>query len=129
MYAIRSYYGANHEQLPYPIARFASAFLPSPGNEGQSVLRNRMFWTSCGFVLAIYVWNYINGWFPNLVPVKTYISFHPLGRLFPTFVNRITSYNVCYTKLLRIAGTWTTPPVPSGWCSAPAAGPDRGAPA
>jgi hypothetical protein len=77
---------ANHEQLPYPIARFASAFLPSPGNEGQSVLKSRMFWGSCGFVLAIYVWNYANGWFPDLVPVKMYFSFHPLRKLFETFV-------------------------------------------
>jgi hypothetical protein len=77
---------ANHEQLPYPIARFANAFLPSPGNEGRSVLKSRMFWVSCGSVFTIYAWNYAYGWFPQLVPIKVYYSFHPLRRLFETFV-------------------------------------------
>jgi hypothetical protein len=77
---------AHHEQLPYPIARFANAFLPSPGKEGGSVLKSGMFWSSCGFVLAIYVWNYAHGWFPDMVPIKMYFSFQPLRRLFETFV-------------------------------------------
>ena len=77
---------AHHEQLPYPITRFADAFLPHPEGGERTVLRSRLFWITCGTVFGIYAWNYAQGWLPDLVPVKLTISLHPLGRLMETFV-------------------------------------------
>jgi hypothetical protein len=76
---------AHHEQLPYPIARFAESILC--GRESvRAVLHSRLFWLGCGGVWFIYAWNYLQGWYPELVPVKLRLEFWPLADLFPTFM-------------------------------------------
>lgn len=76
---------AQHEQLPYPIARFADSLLQ--GREtARSVLGSRLFWLGSTAVWLIYTWNYLQGWFPELVPVKLRLTFWPLASLFPTFM-------------------------------------------
>ncbi len=76
---------AHHEQLPYPIARFADSLMR--GREAaRPVLGNRLFWIGCGAVWFIYAWNYLVGWFPELIPIKVNLTFWPLAKLVPTFM-------------------------------------------
>jgi hypothetical protein len=76
---------AQHEQLPYPIAKFADSLLR--GHESvRSVLRSPLFWIGCGAIWFVYAWNYLQGWFPELVPFKLKFSFWPLADLVPTFI-------------------------------------------
>lgn len=76
---------AHHEQLPYPIARFADSLLRG-FDSAQPLLRNRLFWLGCGAIWLIYAWNYLVGWFPELIPIKTNLAFWPLAKLVPTFM-------------------------------------------
>ena len=39
---------ADHEQLPYPIARFAAALMPAEGEARGAIFRNRLFWIGAG---------------------------------------------------------------------------------
>lgn len=77
---------AHHEQLPYPIARFADSLVGRNGETGSTVLGSRLFWSSCLGVLAIYAWNYLQGWFPQMIPISTRLDFRPLSSLMQTFV-------------------------------------------
>ncbi len=76
---------SQHEQLPYPIAAFADSLLRGR-DAARPVLGSRLFWLGCGGVWFIYAWNYLQGWFPELVPFKLNLSFWPLANLFPTFM-------------------------------------------
>jgi len=76
---------AHHEQLPYPIARFADSLMRGRGMVAP-IVQDRLFWIGCGSVGGIYAWNYLQGWFPELVPVRVQMAFWPLARLVPTFM-------------------------------------------
>jgi hypothetical protein len=76
---------AQHEQLPYPIAAFADSLL-RPRDGVRPLLHSRLFWLGCGSVWFVYAWNYLQGWFPELVPFKLNLNFWPLADLFPTFM-------------------------------------------
>ncbi len=76
---------AHHEQLPYPIAGFAESLLRGRDAAGP-VLRSRLFWVGCGAVWFVYAWNYLQGWFPELIPIRVQLTFWPLAKLFPTFM-------------------------------------------
>ena len=76
---------AHHEQLPYPIARFADSLMQG-ADSARPVLRQRLFWIGAGAVWFVYAWNYLQGWFPELVPVTLRLNFWPLAKLFPIFM-------------------------------------------
>lgn len=76
---------SKHEQLPYPIARFAQALFP--GHEG-SVLRDRRFLIAGGIVFAIHMTNYAHAWWPEyLIPINLRVNFTPFIKLFPQIVH------------------------------------------
>ncbi len=78
---------ARHEQLPYPIAQFASALLPQTAGAAMGrVLHSRPFWIGAAFVLAIHLNNYACQWFPAvMVKVPLSFNFLPLSKLVPVF--------------------------------------------
>jgi hypothetical protein len=76
---------SKHEQLPYPIQRFAQALFPS--HEG-SVLGSRSFWVAGGIVFAIHMLNYAHAWWPEyLIPIRLRIDFGPLTKIFPQILH------------------------------------------
>lgn len=78
---------AEHEHLPYPIARFTDSLLPDPGQSSASLLRQRMFLVTAGIVFAVHLNNFAGTWFPDyLIPVPTRFDFRPLGNLAPWLV-------------------------------------------
>ncbi len=78
---------AKHEHLPYPVATFANALLPDPGQSTCSLFRDRLFWMGAGGVLFIHMNNYLCQWFPDyLIPIPTVFPLGPLGKLVPTLV-------------------------------------------
>lgn len=79
---------SEHEQLPYPIARFANALLPGEGEPRGGVFRTGIFWLAAGAVLAVYLNNYACAWFPDyLVPIPTLFQFdNAFSELFPAFM-------------------------------------------
>ncbi|NQT87388.1 hypothetical protein HQ560_11525 [bacterium] len=73
---------SEHEQLPYPIAQFAIALLPAPGETKAALLRSRLFLGSAGAVLAIHMFNYANLWWPQyLMRIPTEFDFSSLQSL------------------------------------------------
>ncbi|MBT3379289.1 MAG: hypothetical protein HN742_03700 [Lentisphaerae bacterium] len=79
---------SKHEQLPYPITRFAHALLPGKGEARSRVFQSKLFWIGFGVIFAIGLNNYLCRWFPRaLIPVRTYLDFSPLARLFPILVD------------------------------------------
>jgi hypothetical protein len=76
---------SKHEQLPYPISRFAQALFPD--QEG-SILRKRGFLIAGGIVFAIHMLNYAHAWWPEyLIPIQLRIDFTPLAKVFPQIIN------------------------------------------
>ena len=74
-----------HEQLPYPISRFAHALFP--GHPG-SVLRERGFLIALGLVFAIHMMNYAQAWWPDyLIPIKLRLDFSALTKLAPQILH------------------------------------------
>ena len=60
---------AHHEQLSYPLATVATAFVRrTEGRRLPDVFRARLFWLGAAFVLGIYVFKYLAAWFPGTVP-------------------------------------------------------------
>ena len=75
---------SDHEQLPYPVARFAVALLPAEGHTKGSVLRNPLFLGAAAAVLAIHMVNYAYTWWPQyVIPIRTQFDFSPLQQLTP----------------------------------------------
>ncbi|MBN1864946.1 MAG: hypothetical protein JW808_08600 [Victivallales bacterium] len=74
---------SKHEQLPYPLVKFASALLPEnrTRNMGE-VFRNRIFWMGCGLVLVIHLNNYARVWFPEMILIPTVFDFTSLATAF-----------------------------------------------
>lgn len=75
---------STHEHLPYPVASFAEALMPEPGQRLASVFRNRLFWMGAGAVVLIHLNNYICQWFPDqMIPIPVRFDLTPLHRLVP----------------------------------------------
>ncbi len=80
---------SDHEHLPYPIANFANSLLPENESGVNTIIRDRKFLIAGGIVLFIYMFNYLNMWFPDTlqaIPLRfdihKLLSFGPLkGRL------------------------------------------------
>jgi hypothetical protein len=77
---------SQHEHLPYPIARFTDALLPS-GDGRAGLLSERSFWVGLIVMLCIHLNNFAYMWFPEfLLQVPTRFDFTPLGKLMPLLV-------------------------------------------
>ena len=73
---------AEHEHLPYPVARFVEALLPKEGETRGSILRNRLFLSAVAVVLAIHLNNYIYAWWPRyFVRIPMRFDFSALQQL------------------------------------------------
>ncbi len=67
---------SKHEQLPYPLMKFASAMLPENRSRTMGeVFHNRIFWMGCGLVLVIHFNNYSAVWFSSMVRIPTAFDF------------------------------------------------------
>jgi hypothetical protein len=74
---------SEHEQLPYPLAKFAMALLPAKDGDAKgAVLGNKLFWMGCGLVLAIHAINYLAVWFPGMVRIPTIYNFSSVAEAF-----------------------------------------------
>ena len=79
---------AHHEQLPYPISRFAHALLPGGEDVHAHVFRSRAFWVAAGMVLAIHMNNYLQAWWPHVfIPVRLRLDLSPFARLAPELIH------------------------------------------
>ncbi len=75
---------AEHEHLPYPIARFTDSLLPEPGETTCPLLRDRQFLVTAGIVFCIHLNNFGCTWWPDyLIRVPTDFDFRALGKLVP----------------------------------------------
>jgi hypothetical protein len=75
---------AHHEQLPYPIQRFARSLMPEDGRHVSAVFQSRMFWNAALIVGAIHINNYLCTWWPDtLIRVNLQLDISPLGRAIP----------------------------------------------
>ena len=74
---------AEHEQLPYPIARFAHALLPGTGQVVSEVLRSRLFQLGLIAVLVIHLNNYACKWFPSMLSIPLSVDLQSLSQFFP----------------------------------------------
>jgi len=74
---------ADHEQLPYPIAGFAHALLPTAKGALSEVLRNKLFWGACAAMLLLHLNNYACKWYPDLIPVPVTLDFTSLKTQLP----------------------------------------------
>jgi len=76
---------SHNEQLPFPIATFASSLLPESGETKSPILRERLFWLGCGGVFAFHLLNYLHTWWPaRMVAIPRHFDFTSLLDLFPT---------------------------------------------
>ena len=74
---------ADHEQLPYPIATFASALLPSGGGARGAVFRNKLFWIGLTAVFVIHMNNFGCRWFPSMIDFPIRFDLSALNEKFP----------------------------------------------
>jgi hypothetical protein len=93
---------SDHEQLPYPIARFADALLPGRGDYIGSVFRNRLFWLGAGIVMFIHGNNYLCKWWPQyFIPIPRSFDLGALGSIFPVFID--TGYWMLFSPRFTFA--------------------------
>jgi hypothetical protein len=59
---------SEQELLPYPIASFANSLLPDEAGGSGAILQSTMFRVTTSAVLAIYMLNYLDAWFPGNLP-------------------------------------------------------------
>jgi len=77
---------SDHEQLPYPIAQFASSLLPGRRGTRGDVFFSRLFWIGALAVIAVHLNNYAYEWFPrHLIKIPTMFDFTRLVEQFPRF--------------------------------------------
>ena len=106
MYAIRSYYLQFYENLPRmfpnnPNAKAAFAGEEKKAHVQTTALRNGSL-QGAYLILAARALGLDCGPMSGFDNAKVDAAFFPEGRMKSNFLcNRITSYNVCYTKLLR----------------------------
>lgn len=75
----------HNEQLPFPIATFASSLLPGDGGLTSPILRQRLFWLGCAGVCVFHAVNYVHTWWPaRMISFPRIFDFTPLLDLFPT---------------------------------------------
>ncbi len=77
---------SDHEQLPYPIATFASAIIPEGKEIIPELFKNRLFWIGTIAVLLIHLINYANQWNPKLIPIPVDVNWMSLAKLVPTYM-------------------------------------------
>ncbi len=96
---------SEHEQLPYPLAKFADALIPKEGESKGSVFRSPLFWIAAGIVVTIHFNNYAFVWFPSLVKIPTDFDFRPLFSNAPALqAENIGAYHFrLYFSFLAIA--------------------------
>jgi hypothetical protein len=70
------------ERLPYPIAEFAIAVMPSGESSSGGLLSNKLFWMGILPILAIHLNNYGCEWFPDyMIRIPVRFNFLPLANL------------------------------------------------
>ena len=96
---------SDHEQLPYPIATFTDALLPSGDDPRPGVLRNRYFWIGAVPVVLIYLNNYLYEWAPEtLIYLPTRVDLSGMASLFPTFASGGGTRLLAPTVLFSVVG-------------------------
>lgn len=96
---------ADHEHLPYPIAKLASSWLPQPGKMLNAVFAERRFWIATGVVLLLYVNNYVQSYYPEYwFRIPTQFNFGPLFRLVDLHgMGRAYAYPRIYFTVIAVA--------------------------
>ncbi len=87
---------SRHEQLPYPIARFAATILPQGDQpDGRpAILKSSLFWGGLILVLFIHMNNYFDLWMGHWfqpgswVPVKLKFDFYSFYRVWPWYADQ-----------------------------------------
>lgn len=105
---------AHHEQLRYPLAQVASAFVMRREGRGiPDLFSNRLFWWGATPVLALYLIEYLHLWFPAQVPgltvllpsLKTWSV--PIQTNFPILknidVSRYLGWQITYFSVIGLA--------------------------
>jgi hypothetical protein len=77
---------ADHEQLPYPIAKFAGYLLPKAGSILPTLLKSRPFWIVTGGVFLFHLTNYLNIWDPRFLAIPRYMDLQSQKNLFPLII-------------------------------------------
>ena len=88
---------SEHEQLPYPVAKFVQSLLVGAGGAGGSMLRNPLFLAVTGAVFLFHMFNCANAWWPeHLVKIPTSFDFSslqdPLNELIPIFGGGVNTW-------------------------------------
>jgi len=95
---------SEHEQLPYPVGRFALALLPGDGEMRSSVLRSRMFQVTAAIVLAIHLLNYAHTWWPRyFVSFPTRFDFSSLQVLVPAMSGPVARWAIFTVRIYFVA--------------------------
>jgi hypothetical protein len=84
---------SRHEQLPYPIARFASAIMPGGDQQdgAPGIFKSGLFWGGIAMVMLIHMNNYFDLWMSHWfqpgswVPVQLDFNFHSFHRIWPWY--------------------------------------------
>ena len=114
MYAIRSYYevkkraGANQQQFNAEVSgqdsnlaqKSITGKILGESVNVETIAERRYLWTARAFSVIAAV-----SFCCNIALIMAIFQLVPLTRIEPfmiSFADRITSYNVCYTKLLRL---------------------------
>jgi hypothetical protein len=74
---------ADHEQLPYPIVKFASSLLPKAGSIVPALFKSHPFWYATGAVFLLHLTNYLNKWDPRFFSIPRYFSLQSQSNFFP----------------------------------------------
>jgi len=75
---------SEHEQLPYPVAKFVQSLLVGAGGAGGGMLRNPLFLAVTASVFLFHMFNCANAWWPeHLVKIPTSFDFSAIQPLFP----------------------------------------------
>jgi len=96
---------SDHEQLPYPIATFTDALLPTGDDPRPNVLRDRLFWIGAAPVMLVYFNNYLFLWAPDvMIHLPTRIDLSAMAELFPTFASGGGARLLAPTVLFSVVG-------------------------
>ena len=96
---------SRHEQLPYPITRFARALLPEEGRALGGVFGTKSFWIGFLLIFLILMNNYLCRWWPEVfIRVRLVLDFRPLGKMVPTLIEGHGERLLCPTLLFTVIG-------------------------
>ncbi len=91
---------AQHELLPYPVARFVQALAErSPGARLPIMAQSRLFWVGLGAMLLVHGINGLNKWFPDVPAINLTLDFSGLQVLFPN-ASRVDGASAIYKPYL-----------------------------